>query len=137
VSYQKPLPQPNADDKFFWDGCRKHKLLFQKCLNCGLVRCPPSIICPNCYSDNTKLIEATGKGKVYTYIVYHRAYHPGFESEVPYVTAVIELEEGPHFLSNIIGCSPDEVKCDMHVKIFWEDISGEYSLPKFKPYRVR
>lgn len=89
MTYMKPLPQPNADDKFFWDGCKEHKLLFQKCQNCGLVRWPPSIICPNCYSRDTKMVEATGKGKIYTYAVYHQAYHQGFESEVPYVTAVI------------------------------------------------
>jgi uncharacterized OB-fold protein len=135
MAYEKPLPQPNADDRFFWDGCKEHKLLFQKCLNCGLVRWPPSIICPNCHSNDTEIIEATGKGRIYTYAVYHQAYHPGFESEIPYVTAVIELEEGPHFLSNITGCEPDEVECDMPVEVVWEDITEEFSLPKFKPIR--
>jgi len=132
MTYQKPLPQPNADDKFFWDGCKEHKLLFQKCHNCGLVRWPPSIICPACYSKDTEVIEATGKGKIYTYAVYHQAYHHGFESEVPYVTAVIELEEGPHFLSNIIDCEPGKLDCDMPVKVVWEDITQEFSLPKFE-----
>jgi hypothetical protein len=79
------------------------------------------------------VIEAIGKGKVYTYAVYHQAYQPGFENELPYVTAVVELEEGPHFLSNIVGCRPDEVKCDMPVQVVWEDITEEFSLPKFKP----
>ena len=133
MTYQKPLPHPNADNKFFWDGCKEHKLLFQKCRNCDLVRWPPSIICPNCYSNDIEVIEATGKGKIYTYAVYHQAYHPGFEGEVPYITAVIELEEGPHYLSNIVGCEPDKVCCDMPVEVVWEDITPEYSLPKFKP----
>ncbi len=132
MTYEKPLPQPNADDKPFWDGCKKHQLRFQKCLSCGLVRWPPSIICPICYSYDTEWIVATGKGKVYTFVVYHQAYHPAFESELPYVTAVVELEEGPHILTNIVSCSPDEVKCDMSVKVIWEDITGEFSLPKFK-----
>jgi uncharacterized OB-fold protein len=135
MTYQKPLPQPNADDRFFWDGCKEHKLLFQKCLNCGLVRWPPSIICPNCHSNDTEVIEAAGEGKIYTYAVYHQAYHPGFESEIPYVTAVIELEEGPHLLSNITDCEPDELECDMPVEVVWEDITKEFSLPKFKPIR--
>jgi uncharacterized OB-fold protein len=133
MTYLKPLPQPNADDKFFWDGCKEHKLLFQKCQNCGLVRWPPSIICPNCYSRNTETFEATGKGKIYTYAVYHQAYHQGFEHEVPYITAIIELEEGPHFLSNIIGCEPGNVSCDMPVEVVWEDVTREFSLPKFRP----
>jgi uncharacterized OB-fold protein len=76
---------------------------------------------------------ASGKGKIYTFAVYHRAYHPGFQKDLPYVTAVIELEEGPHFLSNIIGCKTDEVRCDMPVEVVWEDINEEFSLPKFKP----
>jgi uncharacterized OB-fold protein len=133
--YEKPLPQPNADDKFFWDGCKERKLLFQKCLSCGLVRWPPSIICPYCHSNDTGVIEATGKGRIYTYAVYHQAYHPGFESEIPYVTAVIELAEGPHFLSNVTGCEPDELECDMPVEVVWEDITKEFSLPKFQPIR--
>lgn len=133
MTYQKPLPQPNADDRFFWDGCREHRLLFQKCLNCGLVRWPPSIICSNCHSHDTELVQATGKGTVYTYAVYHQAYHPGFDGEVPYATAVIRLEEGPHFLSNLISCEPHEIECDMPVEVVWEDITGEFSLPKFRP----
>lgn len=133
MTYQKPLPQPNADTKPFWDGCKEHQLRFQKCQSCGLVRWPPSIICPMCYSYDTEWIVATGKGKVYTFVVYHQAYHPAFESELPYVTAVVELEEGPHMLTNIVGCSPKEVQCDMPVEVTWEDITEEFSLPKFKP----
>jgi len=133
MSYQKPLPQPTADDKFFWDGCKEHRLLFQKCRDCGLVRWPPNIICPNCYSRAADIIASAGKGKLYTYAVYHRAYHPGFAADLPYVTAVIELAEGPHLLSNVVGSRPDDLKCDMPVEVVWEDVTPEISLPKFRP----
>jgi uncharacterized OB-fold protein len=133
MTYQKPLPQPNADDKSFWDGCREHRLLFQKCPDCGLIRWPPSMLCPNCHSHDTELVQSNGKGTVYTYAIYHQAYHPGFEDEVPYVTAVIELEEGPHFLSNIVDCAVHEIECNMPVEVVWEDIAEEFSLPKFRP----
>jgi len=133
MTYQKPLPQPNADDKFFWDGCREHRLLFQKCLDCGLVRWPPDAICPRCYSKAVALVTSTGKGRLYTYAVYHRAYHPGFAGELPYITAVIELAEGPHFLSNIVQCRSDGLKCDVPVEVVWEDVTPEFSLPKFRP----
>ena len=132
---QKPLPQPNADDRCFWEGCRKHELRFQKCTTCGLVRWPASVLCPNCHSTSTRWIMATGKGTVYTFAVHHRTYHPAFQNEVPYVTAVIKLEEGPHFLSNIIECKTNAVHCDMPVEVSWEDINEEFSLPKFKPQR--
>lgn len=132
MAYQKPLPRPNADDKFFWDGCKKQKLLFQKCSNCYLIRWPPSVICPKCYSRDTEIMEAVGRGKIYTYAVYHKVYHHGFTDDVPYVTAVIQLEEGPHFLSNIVDCKPEQLNCDLPVEIVWESIPGGFSLPKFK-----
>ena len=133
MSYNKPLPRPNADTQPFWDACRQHELRFQKCLGCNHVRWPASIICPSCYSKETEWIKAGGKGTVYTYTVYHQAFHPAFKEDIPYVTAIIELEEGPHFLSNIVGCDPAEVYCDMPVEVTWEDVDENYSLPKFKP----
>jgi uncharacterized OB-fold protein len=132
--YNKPLPYVNGDSREFWVGCKEHELRFQKCQACGHVRWPVSIICPVCYSKETELIVAEGKGRVYTFAVYHVAYHPGFENDLPYVVADVELEEGPHLLTNIVGCRPDEVRCEMLVEVTWEDITEEFSLPKFKPY---
>lgn len=75
---------------------------------------------------------ASGKGKIYTFVVYHQAFHKAFESDLPYVTAIIELKEGPHLLSNIVGCDPEEIECDMPVEVIWEDINEEFAVPKFK-----
>jgi uncharacterized OB-fold protein len=132
--YNKPLPNINGDSREFWAGCKEHELRFQKCKACGHVRWSASSICPMCYSNETKWIVAGGKGKVYTFAVYHVAYHPGFEKDVPYVVADVELEEGPRLLTNIVGYRPDDVKCEMLVEVTWEDITEEFSLPKFKPY---
>jgi uncharacterized OB-fold protein len=90
------------------------------------------MICPMCYSQETQWIVARGKGKVYTFTVCHVAYHPGFEKDIPYVVADVELEEGLRLLTNIVGCHPDEVTCEMPVEVAWEDIAEEFSLPKFK-----
>jgi uncharacterized protein len=86
-----------------------------------------------CHSRETKVISAGGRGKVYTFVVYHTAYHPGFENDIPYVVADVELEEGPHFLTNIVGCAPRTVRCDLAVEVVWEDVTEEISLPRFKP----
>jgi len=131
MEYLKPLPKLNADTMPFWDGCRNHELRFQKCTECGHVRWPPSIICPLCYSNRTEWIRASGKGKVFSFVVYHKAYHPAFEADLPYVVAIVELEEGPHFLTNIVGCDPGAVSCEMPVNVIWEDVTEEFSLPKF------
>jgi len=133
MTYEKPLPKPNADNQPFWDGCKQHQLCFQKCRSCGHIRWPASIICPKCFSSDTEWMVTSGKGKLYTYAVFHQVYHKGFEKDVPYVTAIVELNEGPRLLTNMVGCRPDELRCDMPVEVAWEDIPGGFSLPKFKP----
>jgi uncharacterized OB-fold protein len=130
---ERPLPKPNADTIPFWDGCRNHELKFQKCKDCGHVRWPPSIFCPKCYSQDGEWTVASGMGKIFSYAVYHQAFHPAFKQQLPYVVAVVVLEEGPHILSNIIDCSHDRLRCDMEGCLAWEDVSEEMSLPKFRP----
>jgi len=133
--YNKPLPNINGDSREFWAGCKGHELRFQKCQACGHVRWPASIICPMCYSKETNWIAARGNGKVYTFAVYHVAYDPAFENDLPYVVADVALEEGPRLVTNIVGCPPEEVRCEMPVEVVWEDITDEFSLPKFRPCR--
>jgi uncharacterized protein len=133
MEYNKPLPNPNPDNQPFWDACKDHQLKFQKCQDCGYIRWPAALICPKCHSDKGEWINLSGRGKIYTYAVFHHAFHPGFKEDVPYVTASIELEEGPRLLSNIVNCPPDKVYCEMPVKIRWDDVSSEVSLPKFEP----
>jgi uncharacterized protein len=133
AQYDKPLPNVNGDSREFWIGCKEHELRFQRCKACGHVRWPASILCPMCYSRNTEWIISRGKGKVYSFAVYHVAYDPAFEKDLPYVAADVALEEGPRLLTNIVGCRPDEVRCEMPVEVIWEDITEEFSLPKFKP----
>ena len=131
--YQKPLPEVNGDNKEFWSGCKAHELRFQKCRACGYVRWPASIICPACYSRETEWIASRGKGIVYSFVIYHVAYHEGFKEEIPYIVADVELEEGPRLLTNIVGCLFKRIACDMPVQVVWDDVTKDFSLPKFRP----
>ena len=131
--YNKPLPRVNPDSKPFWEGCKKHELRFQKCRQCGFVLWPASILCPKCYSSEMEWIVASGKGKVYTFIVYRETPLKEFESELPYVVAIVELEEKVLLVSRIVNCSPEQVKIEMPVEVTWEDVTEEFSLPMFKP----
>ena len=74
--------------------------------------------------------------KNFSYVVYHRVYHPGFANEVPYTVALVELEEGPRMISNVIGIPSDKVVCDMPVQVVYEDINEAATLPKFTPRAV-
>jgi uncharacterized OB-fold protein len=133
MEYTKPLPQIGPDTRAFWEGCRDHKIRIQKCGDCGHLRWPPAFFCPNCLSRNTQLIAASGRGTVYSYVVYHVAYDPSFKQDLPYVVALVELEEGPHLLTNIVECDPNAVFCDMAVETVWDDVTDTVSLPKFRP----
>jgi uncharacterized OB-fold protein len=92
---------------------------------------PPAGICPHCLSDDTGWQQVSGRGRVYSFVVFHRAYHPAFE--LPYVVAVVELDEGPRLLSNIVDVEPQRIRCGMHVVVKFEDRSPEISVPKFSP----
>jgi uncharacterized OB-fold protein len=85
-----------------------------------------------CHSPETEWIIARGNGKIYSYAVYHVALNAAFQGDLPYVTAVVELAEGPRILTNVIGCNRSGLQCDAPVEVVWEDVSDEFSLPKFK-----
>ncbi|MBN2397299.1 MAG: hypothetical protein JXI32_02880, partial [Deltaproteobacteria bacterium] len=81
MTYEKPLPQINADTREFWEGCRQHLIKIQQCGDCGFLRFPPSFICPRCHSRETHWITATGRGSVYTFTINHVAFHPAFQGD--------------------------------------------------------
>jgi uncharacterized OB-fold protein len=133
MSFDSPLPKPNADTRPFWEGCRRKELRFQKCRDCGHVRWPPSIMCPECHATDTEWIVADGRGVIYSYVVYHVAFHPAFKDKLPYVTAVVELHEGPRILTNIVDCDPSALRCDMPVEVIWGEIDRKLHLHRFRP----
>lgn len=133
--YSRPLPHVNDDTREFWKGCKSHELRFQQCEDCGHVRWPASMLCPQCLSRNTEWIVSSGKGRVYTFAIYHVAFHPAFKDELPYAVADVELEEGPRLLTRIVDCPHDRIVCDMPVAVKWDDITEEFTLPKFRPIR--
>jgi uncharacterized OB-fold protein len=131
--YKKPLPVPSVESKPYWDGLRAHRLLMQRCNDCRQYWFPPASRCPNCLSADFSWTAMSGRGKVFSFVVYHRVYHPGFANEVPYTVALVELDEGPRMISNIVGIAPDQVACEMPVEVVYEDIEGIATLPKFTP----
>ena len=129
---------PDDYTRTFWRNCKEHSLTFQRCNDCGHVRWPLSFICPRCSSQGSEWVQSDGsKGRVYTYIVFHAAFHPDIIGKTPYVVAVIELKEGPHFLAKIIGCNHTQIHCNMAVEVVWEDVSSELSFPSFQPLALR
>ena len=131
--YAKPLPRPNRLSRPFWDGAKRHELLLQKCGACGHVWFPPSTRCPKCLSAEYAWSKASGRGRVWSWVVMWQRYFPAFEADIPYNVAYVELEEGPKLMTNIVGCENDAIYCDMAVEVVFEDVTDDISLPKFKP----
>jgi len=128
----RPLPHPDEVTRPFWDACARRVLCFQQCDACAHRWLPASVVCPRCWSDATTWVEASGRGTVFSFAVYHRAYHPAFKALLPYVVALIELAEGPRLISNVVGVAPERINVGMAVRLSFDD-SGEMALPVFHP----
>jgi uncharacterized OB-fold protein len=133
MSYDKPLPIINEDNTPYWGYAREHQLRMQKCANCGYIRFPVSIVCPRCHSLEMEWTKLSGRGKVYSYIIYHQAYHPAYKDDIPYVVAIIQLDEGPRMESNITDCRLEDLRVGMPVELYFDDVTEDVSLPKFRP----
>jgi len=119
--------------KPFWANLREHKLTAQRCKACGkFFTFPPQGSCPHCLSSDYDWIAVSGKGKVYSFVTYHRAWHPAYQDKTPYNVSLIDLDEGPRLISNVVACKHDAVKIGMPVEIVYDD-REEYTLPQFRP----
>jgi hypothetical protein len=130
---QKPIPVVNPWARPFWDAAQKERLVLQHCKDCGKHIFYPRIACPDCFSDNIEWVEASGKGTIYSFTVVESNAPTAFIEDIPYVVAVIRLEEGVQMLSNIVDCDPYALACDMPVRVTFEKLNDEFKLPKFKP----
>jgi uncharacterized OB-fold protein len=133
VATKKPVPRPAPESAHYWEAARQHRLELPRCNACGKFWFPPSQSCPHCLASDFVWAPVSGVGKVFSFVTFHRVYHPAFAREVPYVVALVELEEGPRLLSNIVGVPPDAVVCDMPVKVVFDDVAEDVSVPKFTP----
>ncbi len=132
ANYARPLPIITDDNRPYWEYCKQHELRMQQCHDCGYIRFPPGILCPRCHSMDAAWVKLSGRGKIYSFVVYRVPYHPSYADGIPYVVAVIQLAEGPRMESNITGAKVEDVKVDMPVEVYFDDVTGEVSLPKFR-----
>jgi len=131
--YTKPLPYPNGVSQPFWDAAKRHELHIQHCNACGTPIFYPREACSQCLSPDLIWIPVSGKGTLYSYTIAQAPTHPAFAEDVPYVIAIVELEEGPRITTNLVGCSPDQVTIGMPVMASFEEVTPEVTLVKFRP----
>ena len=133
MAYDKPLPHITTLARPFWEGTHAHELRLQRCRACGSYQFPPQVLCRSCLNEEQDWTATSGHATVFSFVVQHRPATPAFTDDLPYVVAVVELDEGPLMLTNIVGCSPDEVEVGMPVEVTFVDATDEITLYPFRP----
>ena len=126
-----PAPVANADSLPYWNAAREGRLLIRKCKACGELHFMPRYLCPVCWSDQLEWVEAKGTGSVHSFTVIRRAPSPVFAPHAPYVVALIDLDEGPRMIANVIGNDALAARIGDRVKVTFEDRGDGAMLPQF------
>ena len=127
---QRPLPEPTPETRHFWDGTKAGELRLQRCDACRHTYFPPRPFCPKCASRDVAVVKASGRAKLFSYVIHHRP-TPGFTP--PYAIAVVELDEGPRMMTNIVDCEPGTLECGQTVEVVFHDTGQGNALPRFRP----
>jgi len=126
------LPTGRPQSEGFWKSVRAHELALQRCSSCGAFRYYPAPICPECWSRDFAWEPVSGRGVVYSFTwVYRPAM--GFENDVPYAYALVELEEGPVLPTNVVNVGVETLRIGLPVEVAYLDLTDEVTIPQFQP----
>jgi uncharacterized OB-fold protein len=116
----------------FWQAAREHRFVMQRCAGCGALRWPPKPICPTCLRAGAAedWTEIADTGEIWSFAVYHRAFHPSLADRLPYNVAYIKLDAGPMFISNVMGAN--DLAIGARVKACYDDVTPDVTLVKFQ-----
>ncbi|KAA3633285.1 MAG: Zn-ribbon domain-containing OB-fold protein [Proteobacteria bacterium] len=129
-----PTPRITQENREYFDACSEGKLLGQRCTRCGKIHCPPAGMCACSLSAEFESVHLVGTGAIYTFSVIHRPPGPEFSEQVPYVLGVVELDEGPRLVSNIVELDPSEIEIGLRVAVRFEPCADNLILvPVFAP----
>lgn len=132
TTLEKPSPRGEGLNGEFYGFCARDELRFQKCSDCGSWRHMPRHACPRCHSLTWTWEISSGRGRLYSWTVCHRSFHPAFNESIPYAVCVIEMEEdGVRVLSQIVGLEPAEFRLGMSVEVAFL-ARGNTKIPVFQ-----
>jgi len=120
----RPLPRATAETRPFWDGCADGELRFQTCAHCGQVQRMPRSRCASCHKDALAWKTSAGRGKILSYTVVHRAPTPAFRDEVPYVIAIVDMDEGFRLMVNVKDGASASLAIGQPLRITFRDVEG-------------
>ena len=127
------LPTVTDGNRPFWEAGLAGELRFQRCAACGHLRYPISTTCPKCLSRDASWVPVSGRGRVLTYAVFDRAYHPSREGRIPYVVALVQLEEGPRMFGDLVDAAPADVAVGTPLVVTFDPSpDGTFAIPRFR-----
>lgn len=127
----RPLPRIDPDHLPWWEGLHRHELLVQECPACRRCVFPPQPACPYCRSLERGWRRSSGRGKVYSWVIMHRASHPWFADRIPYAVVLVEMEEGFRVVGSI-DCPLEQLRDGLPVEVGFEDVDERISLLRFR-----
>lgn len=130
-TYEKPKPVIDPGTEPFWNATKQHRLSIPRCKACNQHHFYPRELCPHCHSDELEWTDVSGRGEIYSYTIARKPAGPAFAADVPYVVAMIALDEGPRMLTNIITADVDSVRIGDRVRVKFDDVAADLTLPKF------
>lgn len=130
--WQKPLPLPDAISRPYWQAAAVGRLLIQECTSCRHRQWYPRAMCTKCGSD-VDWLETSGRGEIHTFTVVRQMGMRPFRDELPYVIAMVALEEGPMVYGNVTGVDPDEVRIGLPVEAWFTKVDDEIGIPSWRP----
>lgn len=130
----RPLPIPTETTAFYWQAAREHRLVLQRCGACTRLQYPPDVACVHCQCTDLVPTEVSGTGSLYSFAVLERPFHPGFADHLPYVVALVELDDQPglRMLTNIVDATPPSLSVGQRLEVTFED-RARITLPQFRP----
>lgn len=127
------LPIPDDYTATWWDAASDGRLLVVRCRACGEAHYYPRPFCPRCGADDVSWEEASGRATLYTWSVVHQNDLPPFRDKVPYVAAVVDLDEGPRMSTNVVGAEPMDLRVGMRLVVTFEELADGFHIPVFRP----
>ena len=126
-----PIPVPTIDDREYWEACARDELVLQRCAECKAYRHLPRPMCPKCRSMRAEWVASKGEGTVHSYTIVHNPVGPALREAVPYDIVLVEMDEGPRIISNMVDTPPSDVHIGMRVRVTFREVAPGVKLPKF------
>ena len=131
----RPLPVADDLSQPFWEAGKQHRLVIQRCRECGYFNHPPRPACDASQSQQLQFEPVSGRGTIYSFTVMHQPNIAGFEDQIPYINILVELEEQPllFMVSNLPASDLDKIKIGGQVEVSFEEVDPDTALPQFRP----